>query len=308
MWHASGLLPLFPRPVFMCLILLALRAHPDYPLVVAANRDEYFARPTRLAEFWPESPQLLAGRDLQAGGSWLGINRRGRFAAVTNVRNGHDTETRPRSRGELVTSCLLSDAELTPDNPVLQQIAAHHHDYNGFNLLTGTPERLLYASNRAQDLLDAPARFNPTHAVRELQPGIYGLSNGGLDTPWPKVESGKALLGEILQRDWRQLEQRQQDLLMLLADDTQAPAAELPDTGVGAEREAILSARFIACPQDPASPLADYGTRASTLVLYHRSGRIHFLEHSFAPQAPRPVAASTGLRPALATREFVLES
>lgn len=292
----------------MCLILLALRAHPDYPLIVAANRDEYFDRPTRAAGFWPEQPQLLAGRDLQAGGSWLGINRRGQFAAVTNVRNGHDTHLRPRSRGELVTECLLSEAPLTPEAPALQQIAAHHQEYNGFNLLAGNPQCLVYASNRAQDLPAAPATFDPAHASRELASGIYGLSNGGLDTPWPKVVSGKALLADILQRDWQQLEARQQDLLALLADDTQAPAPQLPDTGVGPEREAILSSRFIACHSDPASPLPDYGTRASTLVLFHRSGRIHFLEQSFAPQAPRAAAESSKPRPTLEVREFVIES
>lgn len=291
----------------MCLILLALRAHRDYPLIVAANRDEFFDRPTRFAEYWPEHPELLAGRDLLAGGSWLGVNRSGHFAAVTNVRNGHDTATRPHSRGELVTRCLFNPAPLTASSPALQHVAAHRHDYNGFNLLAGNPDRLIYASNRAQDLPASPATVNAAHAIRELEAGIYGLSNGGLDTPWPKVISGKTLLADILQRDWQQLDARQQDLLALLADDTQAPQEQLPDTGVGADREAILSSRFIACSPDPSSPLAAYGTRASTLVLFHRSGRIHFVEHSYAPQPPRLASETLSRRPVLETREFVVE-
>lgn len=300
----------------MCLILLALRAHADYPLIVAANRDEFFNRPTRFAEFWPEHPELLAGRDLLAGGSWLGINRRGQFAAVTNVRNGLDTQARSKTRGELVTDCLLSQEPLTANSEVLRRIAAQHDLYSGFNLLAGNPHHLLYTSNRAQDLLTSqstlhptPAAYDKSHATRELPSGLYGLSNGGLDTPWPKVTSGKAMLADILQRDWQQLEARQEDLLTLLADDTQAAAELLPDTGVGAEKEALLSSRFIATvaddpDQDPS--LGAYGTRASTVVLFHRSGRIHFLEKSFGPQPPQELSAAPLTRPALEVRGFVI--
>ncbi|MBU3068937.1 NRDE family protein [Aestuariicella sp. G3-2] len=271
----------------MCLILFALRCHREYPLIVAANRDEFFARPTRFAEFWEDQPDLLAGRDLQAGGTWLGINREARFAAVTNVRNGLDTQARPGSRGELVTDCLRHAS--TTD--ALQQIANRQDLYHGFNLLAGTPQQLFYASNRHQ-----------TH-TQELQAGVYGLSNGGLNSPWPKVDSGKAMLSELLERNWQQLDERKADLLNLLADDTLAPLDQLPDTGIPLDKERALSSRFIACPATGDAPIPDYGTRASTLVLFHRSGRIHFLEKSFTP--PPPTEGSRD-KPALEVREFVI--
>lgn len=275
----------------MCLILFALRSHPDYPLIVAANRDEYFARPTQFADFWQSHPNLLAGRDLQAGGTWLGINRQGQFAAVTNVRNGLDVQARPGSRGELVTDCLLNPS--TTD--ALQHIAKRHDGYNGFNLLAGTPQRLFYSSNRNLS------------TTQGLTAGVYGLSNGGLNSHWPKVDSGKTLLAEILTKDWSQLDKRKADLLDLLADDTLAPPGLLPDTGIPLDKEEALSSRFIACPATSDNPIPDYGTRASTLVLFHRSGQIQFVEKSFAPQPSAELAAkTTQSRPALEIREFVI--
>lgn len=271
----------------MCLILFALRSHPDYPLIVAANRDEFFARPTGFADFWEDQPDLLAGRDLQAGGTWLGINRRAQFSAVTNVRNGLDIQARPGSRGELVTDCLRH----TSTTDILQQIANRHDHYNGFNLLAGTPEQLFYTSNRHQA------------KTQELPAGVYGLSNGGLNSPWPKVNSGKAMLSDLLDRNWQQLEERKADLFTLLADDTLAPIDLLPDTGIPLDKEEALSSRFIACPATGDNPMPDYGTRASTLVLFHRSGQIHFLEKSFSPQPPTGILRA---KPALELREFVI--
>ncbi|WP_439134609.1 NRDE family protein [Pseudomaricurvus sp.] len=272
----------------MCLILFALRAHADYPLIVAANRDEYFARPTQFADFWPDHPDLLAGKDLLAGGSWLGVNRRGQFAAVTNVRNGLDLHTRPESRGELVTQCLLTPST----TEALQQLGKRHDQYNGFNLLAGHPRQLFYTSNRSLQ-----------GGIKELSKGVYGLSNGGLDSAWPKVESGKALLAEILTRNWQQLDERKADLLNLLADDTQATTDQLPDTAIPIEKEEALSSRFIACPANPDNPMPGYGTRASTLVLFHRNGEIHFLEKSFNPLPP---SGEMQDKPALELRDFVI--
>lgn len=255
----------------MCLILFALNRHRDYPLIVAANRDEFFQRPTLSAQFWQEAPQLLAGRDQQAGGTWLGVNHHGQFSAVTNVRNGRETQDRPASRGELVTRCLVNNGKT---QATLSHIASQKENYNGFNLLAGGPNELWYYSNRTQS------------APEILASGVYGLSNAQLDTPWPKVASAKSELHALLDKDWQALDERQADLLALLANNQQAPADQLPDTGIAPEFEALLSSRFIASP--------DYGTRASTVVLFHRSGKIHFTEQAFDHQT------------SLGVREFVI--
>jgi uncharacterized protein with NRDE domain len=240
----------------MCLILFALQAHADYPLIVAANRDEFFQRPTAAAEFWHDQPGILAGRDLQAGGTWLGVNRAGVFSAVTNVRNALEPQDRPGSRGELVTQSLS-----TASDQALQQMQHTQDRYNGFNLLCGTPEQLHYFSNRNDDL------------ARRLEPGVYGLSNAELDTSWPKVDSAKHDLNTIIETQGHSSESLQTALLEMMADDQQAPVEQLPETGIGEEWEALLSSRFILSES--------YGTRATTVVLYHRSGRIDFLEQGF---------------------------
>jgi uncharacterized protein with NRDE domain len=167
----------------MCLILIAWQAHPDYPLVVAANRDEFFARPAAAAAFWPEAPQVLAGRDLEAGGSWLGISRAQRFAALTNYREGGRVASNARSRGALVADFLSGD---TRPSAYLAQVAARAVDYNGFNLFVADGQCLAYYANRG----DSPPRL--------LSPGIYGLSNHLLDTPWPKLATAKASFAEAL--------------------------------------------------------------------------------------------------------------
>ncbi|MBR9909477.1 MAG: NRDE family protein [Gammaproteobacteria bacterium] len=241
----------------MCLIILAWQAHPDYPLIVAANRDEFYARPTRSAHFWPDHPQILAGRDLQAGGTWLGVNRAGHLAAVTNVRNPADNLPRPRSRGELPSEFLRGDGDI---DRALQDIGARHDQYNGFNLLLANRTQLAYTSNRGT-------------TASALDAGVYGLSNATLDTPWPKVRTAKNEMLDILTRDWQELSARQADLFQLLADERHAAAEELPDTGVGLEQERQLSPRFISSNE--------YGTRASTVVIVHRSGRLHFSEREF---------------------------
>lgn len=242
----------------MCLITLAWQAHPDHPLILAANRDEFYARATAPARFWPEAPQLLAGRDLAAGGTWLGVTRQGRFAALTNYR-----EPRPvsggQSRGLLVSRFLAGT-----DSPWshAQQVAAAADDYAGFNLLLGTPDELVIVSNRGT-------------APRRLEPGVHGLSNHLIDTPWPKVEKAKAgLQANLLAGD---VATEEAALLALLADTHQAPDMALPDTGVGLAMERLLSPLFIR------SPL--YGTRASTVLLLGRE-RVHFLEQTFEQGEP----------------------
>jgi uncharacterized protein with NRDE domain len=241
----------------MCLILLAWQAHPDYPLVVAANRDEFFTRPSAPAAFWPEAPQVLAGRDLEAGGTWLGVSRGQRFAALTNYREGGKLLPRARSRGALVADFVAGN-----DLPAayLAQLATHAADYNGFNLLIADGQRLGYCANRGD------------RRTRWLTPGIYGLSNHLLDTPWPKLASAKAAFAEALATLPAPLA-----FLELLADQEIVPDSHLPETGVPIEWERILSAIFVRSEH--------YGTRASTLLTRHRDGLTTLLERSFDADA-----------------------
>lgn len=238
----------------MCLILLAWNRHPEYRLILAANRDEFHARPTSPAAWWGAPPGVLAGRDLAGGGTWFGVDRRGRWAAVTNFRDPAQPQRQHRSRGLLVRDFLAADAE--PD-AWLAAVATKADAYRAFNLLAGDRDRLACFESRGG------------HS-RLLAPGIYGLSNALLDTPWPKVAAGKAALSRLLQAE----EVAAEPLFTLLADRTPAPEGELPDTGIGRERERLLSPRFICSP--------DYGTRCSTLLLVGRDGRVEFRERRFA--------------------------
>lgn len=240
----------------MCLILLAWRSHPDYPLVVAANRDEFFSRPTAPAAFWPESPQVLAGRDLEAGGTWLGVTRTGRFAALTNFRDPARNRVGAPSRGELVSRFLTGS--LTP-SAYLDMLESCSDRYNGFNLLFGDPAGLWYFSNCGG-------------GERQLGPGVYGLSNHLLDTPWPKVARGKSALNTAL----RALPE-EKPLFDLLHDDSVAPDEVLPRTGVSLEWERLLSAAFISSP--------GYGTRSATVLLADAAGNVRFVEKGFLPDA-----------------------
>ncbi len=240
----------------MCLILLALDAHPEFRLVVAANRDEFHQRPTAPAAFWADAPAILAGRDLQAGGTWLGIDRRGRFAAVTNYRQGQREPAASRSRGHLVRDFLMSSEQ---PYEFLRGIQREAGQYNGFNLLAGDHRTLCYFSNREG-------------VPRVLTRGIYGLSNHLLDTSWPKVSAGKTALDALLRRGEPELTE---ELLALLADRTRPPDDQLPRTGLDPEWERLLSSAFIASDE--------YGTRSSTVVLVSRDGRARFVERSFSP-------------------------
>ncbi|WP_210397143.1 NRDE family protein [Motiliproteus sediminis] len=243
----------------MCLIVVAYRIHPRFPLIVAANRDEFYQRPTAAAHFWPDHPQLLAGRDQRAGGTWLGLTREGRFAAITNVRNGREVPpAAPRSRGELPSRFLLGSDSSRSYARDQQPQDAH---YAGYNLLLFDGQELGYHSNRYP-------------GQQALNPGIYGLSNASLDTPWPKLLRAKRALADAVEAEEPDSEQ----LFRLLADPLPAPADALPDTGIAAEWEALLSSCFITS--------ADYGTRCSTLVLRSATGDTRVLERSFIPGQP----------------------
>ena len=236
----------------MCLVLVVWRVHPRYPCLVAANRDEFHARPTARAEWWPDRPQILAGRDLEAGGTWLGVTRTGRFAALTNFRDPEQRRATAPSRGALVTSMLESGASVAEG---LRHLHAVGGEYNGFNLIFSDGERLgIYESVGGSG--------------RELGPGIYGLSNHLLDTPWPKVQNAKARLEAAL-RDLTDTA----PLLELLRDDQPAPDAELPRTGVSLEWERLLSSAFVRAQH--------YGTRCSTIIRIDARGRAYFDEWSW---------------------------
>jgi len=238
----------------MCLILIAYRTHPAFPLVVGANRDEFYGRPTAPAEFWKDAPDVLAGRDLQASGTWLGITRSLRFAAVTNFRDGRDLKAGARSRGELTSAFLRGNASA---RQYLEDVRRQAGEFNGFNLFLADATGLYYYSNRDGE-------------VRHLAPGTYGLSNHLLDTPWPKVVELKprfdAAIRQPLDPD---------AIGRLLADRGVAPDAALPDTGVGLERERILSAAFVQS--------ADYGTRSTTALSVGADRIVRFKEWNFGP-------------------------
>ena len=239
----------------MCLIAFAWRAHPDYPLVLVANRDEYYARPAQAAHFWPDRPNIFAGRDLEAGGSWLGVTRSGRVAALTNYRDPASHRADAASRGSLVSEYLsLENSPRQYAASLLQQADR----YNGFNLLLGDGNELVYYSNRGD-------------GIESLQPGVYGLSNALLDTPWPKTRNAKARLGQ-----WLANPGTVETLARLLVDPTTAEDDELPSTGIDRQLEKALSAQFI--------ELEHYGTRCASALTVDDLGKAEFIEQCFAPE------------------------
>jgi uncharacterized protein with NRDE domain len=235
----------------LCLIAVAWRSRADLPLVVAANRDEWRDRPAEPARWWIDHPDLLAGRDLKAGGTWMGITRGGRFAAVTNFRDPSDKRSTARSRGGLVTEFLLGN-----DAPAafLASLAARVHEYNGFNLIVGDGESLYYYGSREA-------------AARAIEPGVHALSNHLLDEPWPKVTRARSAMKQALVDRDPALR-----LFEMLSDAEGAPDEELPDTGVGIELERRLAAPLITG--------VTYGTRASTVLKVAADGAAFFEERS----------------------------
>jgi len=237
----------------LCLIVVAWRCRADLPLVVAANRDEWRDRPAQPAHWWTEPADLLAGRDLKAGGTWMGVTRSGRFAAVTNFRDPADRRSTARSRGGLVTE-FLAGGESAP--AYLARVAAAAAEYNAFNLIVGDATSLWYYGSREG-------------GARPVTPGIHGLSNHVLDEPWPKVVNGCAAMTRALEdADPAPL------LFDFLASTEPAPDAALPQTGVALEWERRLSAALITGP--------DYGTRASTVLLVGADGHVAFEERTRA--------------------------
>jgi uncharacterized protein with NRDE domain len=240
----------------MCLLVFAWRRHPRYPLLLAGNRDEFHARAAAPASWWDDPSDLLAGRDLKAGGTWLGVTSDGRAAVVTNYRELGERLPDAPSRGGLIVDYTRS--RQSPER-FLAQLAGKAQAYAGFNLIVGDAAALAWYSNR-------------DGAPRTLQPGIYGLSNHLLDTPWPKLTRVRARFASALAADHMDPE----DLLALLDDRTPAAEGERPDTGLSAELERALSAPFIVTPT--------YGTRCSTILTISTDGRCAFVERRFDPE------------------------
>jgi uncharacterized protein with NRDE domain len=228
----------------MCLIALAWRCHPRFDLALAANRDEFHARPSLPARPWPEDPAIVGGRDLEKGGSWLLASAHGRWAAVTNVRRGLPAETAALSRGELVASFVATDQSIAA---FLDALAPRAQDYGRFNLLVGTHENAHYASNF------------PVFQQRRLAPGVHAIANADLDTLWPKTRRLQGALADWLHTEAGSARPDRVPLLDALADTRRAADNELPDTGIGIDMERFLSPPFIVGER--------YGTRASTLLL-----------------------------------------
>jgi uncharacterized protein with NRDE domain len=238
----------------MCLIFFALKKHRDYKMIIAANRDEFYNRRTAAADHWRDYPDIIGGRDLEAGGTWLGMTRSGRISMITNFRDPKNINPNAPSRGHLVSDYLVES--VAPEN-YLNNIVPHVKDYNGFNLVVGSVDELYYLSNYRD-------------GITAMKEGLFGLSNHLLDTPWPKVLRGKEELRKTLSNDSKLTKEK---LFDILSDDTVADDARLPDTGVGLDRERALSSMFIKSP--------GYGTRCSTVILVDHQNNVSFTERVY---------------------------
>lgn len=238
----------------MCLIALACNAHPDYPLLMVANRDEFHARPAAALAWWTDHPDLLAGRDLAEGGTWLGVSRSGRLAAVTNVRAAGAAVRGALSRGRLATDFLTGTLDPEDFAAMLEPSAAQ---YGGFNLLLFDGRFSHYVSNR------------PRFVSSRVSPGIHALSNAQLDTPWPKAVAAETAMRAWIENDLAD----EETLLAAMNHPAQAPDDQLPMTGVGLEMERVLSAAFIRTPS--------YGTRCTSVLKVSRKGEVSLCERRF---------------------------
>ena len=239
----------------MCLILFANDQHPKYKLVMAANRDEFFSRPSLVADFWKDNSAILGGRDVQSGGTWLGINKNGRFIAITNFRDPDSMNPKAISRGELSSHFLSKSIDIPA---FIKEVSAKRQLYNGFNLLLSDNgfDNIFHYSNISDRLTG-------------IDPGVHGLSNHLLNTPWPKIKSGKKALVHIIQSE----SLKTGDLLNILQDNSESPDESLPKTGISYELEKKLSPVFIS--------MIGYGTRCSTAILIDRNNVLSFHEVTY---------------------------
>lgn len=241
----------------MCIAFVSWQNHAGFPLIVASNRDEFYNRPSDELKKWPDL-NVYAGRDLKEGGTWFGVTGTGRIALITNYRDPAEFSRKALSRGQLVLDYLKS--EKTPFE-FLKEVQKSGSRYNGFNLIAGSFEELYYFSNKKD-------------GIQKLQPGFYGLSNAFLDSDWPKINYGKANFQMQVNRDPEDL----QGYYNLLTDQNQFPNDSLPDTGIGMEREKMLSSVFISTPE--------YGTKSSNLLFFTKNNQIRMHERIWQPGKP----------------------
>lgn len=237
----------------MCLIAFALNSHPDYRLILAGNRDEFYERPTSYADFWKEESHVLAGKDLQGGGTWLGVNSFGKVSAVTNYRDPTNINPQAKTRGDLTRDYLVKKEHSAMID--MKRIAKEASLYNGFNVLMIEESNGYHFSNYEKK-------------INKLDTGIYGLSNALIDTPWPKLSKLKSDFAETIEGSFSH-----EDLLNILNDKEQAPDDQLPSTGIPYEWEKAISSICI--------ELENYGTCCSTVVTIDHDGVLNFTERSF---------------------------
>lgn len=238
----------------MCLILFALNAHPQYSLVLAGNRDEFYERPTKRAHFWQEHPHILAGKDLKAGGTWMGISKVGRFSAVTNFRELPLEPYKEKSRGVLPLNFLANGYD---PQQYLAEKSREDKLFAPYNVLVGNSRELFYYSNKVEN-------------ISKIDSGVHGLSNHLLNTNWPKVQKGKADLATWIDN----ANSKPEELFEILSNKSLAADHLLPNTGVEKDWERKLSAMFIESP--------DYGTRMTTVLLVSRTGEVSYIEREFS--------------------------
>tara|TARA_R110001599_G_scaffold150929_3_gene335381 strand:+ start:88822 stop:89595 length:774 start_codon:yes stop_codon:yes gene_type:complete len=239
----------------MCLIAFSYKTHPRYKLIVAANRDEFYQRPTRKAQFWVKEglPNILAGKDLKANGTWMGISETGKWGALTNYRDPSNIKDNAPTRGDLVLDFLKSGVN---EQEYLQEIQTKAEEYNGFNLLIGNKDSVFHFSNE-------------NNLITEVKPGIHGVSNALLDTPWPKLDHAKKELKEVTSKE----DFSKEDLFNILTNSETAPDDKLPSTGIPYEWEKAVSSIFIKTD--------NYGTLCSTLLLVDYEGNAEFTERRY---------------------------
>lgn len=237
----------------MCLIFLSIDNHPKYKLIVAANRDEFYARKTAAAQYWKDYPEVIGGRDLEAMGTWMAMAKSGKLGMVTNYRDLKNINPNAPTRGLLVSDFLINAYQA---EEYLKEIHLKADQYNGFNLVVGTIEQLYYYSNYQSKII-------------KLEPGTYGLSNALLDTPWPKVKRGKEKFKSVIDQDKIAID----SIFEILRDERIAPDDQLPNTGLDMERERALSAMFIKTP--------NYGSRCSTVVLVDYNNSVTYSERVY---------------------------
>ena len=237
----------------MCLIIFSFRQNSKYPLIIAANRDEFFKRETKTLDLWEKNPDIIAGKDLQSGGTWMGINKKTKqFAAITNYRDPSNFKENAKSRGIIVSSFL--ENKINPDD-FIKSLQPEKDNYNGFNLIAGNKDEIYYYSNISNH-------------PEKLEPGIHGLSNHFLNTDWPKVKKSKQELEKAFNS-----EDIIEESIKALVDDNIFPDKELPETGMGLEWERLLSPVFVKSEI--------YGTRASSVLIFDKNNKINFRENAW---------------------------